>query len=140
MNQPSSEKMVRGYFDSVSGISDTPITEYFAENIEWSLPPAHPFGGPFVGIPAVLEMMGRGAEFFKFETISIEIHALLSDKENVVAHFRLTATTHDARDYKNEYIFRFLCSNHKIAAVWEFLDTYYLYKMGMFDNIRSGHS
>ena len=135
INMYSNKEIIKKYFDSVSGESNIPITEYFSDDIEWNLPPAHPFGGPFVGIPAVLEMMGRGGEFFKFETISIDIHSLISEKENVVAHFRLTAKTHDERDYKNEYIFRFLCSNQKISVVWEFLDTYYLHQMGMFDKI-----
>ncbi len=129
----SNKALIQKYFDSLSGNSDIPITEYFADDIQWNLPPAHPFGGPFVGVPAVLEMMGRGGEFFKFETISIELHSLIAEGSNVAAHFRLTAKTHEDRDYRNEYLFRFLCREQKIAAVWEFLDTYYQHRMGMFD-------
>ena len=133
MSNSTNKELIRNYFDSVSGNSDTPISEYFADDIEWHLPPAHPFGGPFAGIPEVLEMMGRGGEFFDFETISIELHSVLAEEDNVVAHFRLKARTHDARDYSNEYIFRFLLRENKILEVWEFLDTYYLHKMGMFE-------
>lgn len=130
MNQ--SKELISKYFDSISGKSELPITEYFAQDIKWNLPPAHPFGGPFIGIPAVLEMMGKGANFFPYETIGIELHTLIAEQDDVVAHFRLTAKTYDDKDYANEYLFRFKCCNQKIVEVWEFLDTFYQYKMGMF--------
>ena len=90
----SSKELISNYFDSISGKSAVAITEYFAEDIQWNLPPAHPFVGPFIGIPAVLDMMGKGAEFFPYESIAIELHALIAEQDNVVAHFRLTAKTH----------------------------------------------
>lgn len=71
--------------------------------------------------------------FFPYETIAIELHSLIAEDENVVAHFRLTAQTHDGRDYANEYLFRFKCREQKIVEVWEFLDTYYQQQMGMFN-------
>lgn len=131
----SSKALISQYFNSISGQSDTPITDYFAEDIRWNLPPSHPFGGPFFGIQAVLEMMGKGADFFPYETIAIDLHSLIAEDENVVAHFHLTAKTHDGRDYANEYLFRFKCREHKIVEVWEFLDTYYQQQMGMFNSI-----
>lgn len=129
----SSKALISQYFDSISGQSDTPITDYFAEDIRWNLPPSHPFGGPFVGIPAVLEMMSKGAHCFPYETIAIQLHALIAEEDNVVAHFRLTAQTHDGRDYANEYLFRFKCHQQKIIEVWEFLDTHYQQEMNLFD-------
>ena len=124
--------LIRQYFDSISGRNDTPITDYFDADITWHLPPAHPFGGPFVGIPAVLEMMGRGSHFFRFDTIVIELHALIAEGDEVVAHFRLSARTPDERDYRNEYLFRFQCRDGRIIAVWEFMDTWLQQRMGMF--------
>ncbi|HKM27983.1 MAG TPA: nuclear transport factor 2 family protein [Thiopseudomonas sp.] len=129
----SSKALITQYFDSITGNSTTPITDYFSDDIRWNLPPTHPFGGPFTGIPAVLEMMAKGAHFFPYETIAIELHSLIAEAENVVAHFRLTAQTHDGRDYANEYLFRFKCRGQKIIEVWEFLDTYYQQQMGMFN-------
>lgn len=128
----SSKALINQYFDSISGKSETPITEYFAQDIKWNLPPAHPFGGPFVGIPAVLEMMGKGADFFPYDTIAIELHTLIAEEDDVVAHFGLTAKTHAGKHYANEYLFRFKCRDEKIVEVWEFLDTYYQHQMGMF--------
>ena len=128
----TSKRLISTYFDSIAGKSDRPITDYFADNIRWNLPPAHPFGGPFVGIPAVLEMMGKGAHFFPYDTIAIELHTLIAEDDDVVAHFRLTAKTHDGRDYANEYLFRFKCKEQQIVEVWAFLDTYYQQQMGMF--------
>lgn len=129
----SSKELISNYFDSISGKSAVAITEYFAEDIQWNLPPAHPFVGPFIGIPAVLDMMGKGAEFFPYESIAIELHALIAEQDNVVAHFRLTAKTHAGEDYANEYLFRFKCRDQKIVEVWEFLDTYYQAQMGLFN-------
>ncbi|PRB77526.1 nuclear transport factor 2 family protein [Pseudomonas sp. MYb185] len=129
----SGKDLIRQYFDSVAGRNDTPITDYFAADIQWHLPPAHPFGGPFTGIPAVLEMMGKGSHLFRFDTIAIELHALIAEQDDVVAHFRLTARTPDDRDYRNEYLFRFQCRDGKIIAVWEFLDTYLQHRMGLFE-------
>ncbi|MCK9533350.1 MAG: nuclear transport factor 2 family protein [Pseudomonas sp.] len=128
----SSKALISKYFDSVSGKSQVPLSEYFAEDIQWNLPPAHPFVGPFIGIPAVLDMMGQGADFFPYESIAIELYALIAEQDDVVAHFRLTAKTRAGEDYANEYLFRFKCRGQKIVEVWEFLDTYYQYKMGLF--------
>lgn len=127
-----SKALISNYFDSITGKSEVLITEYFAEDIQWNLPPAHPFRGTFIGIPAVLEMMGQGAGFFPYDSIAIELHALIAEQDDVVAHFRLTAKTHAGEDYANEYLFRFKCREQKIVEVWEFLDTYYQYQMGMF--------
>ena len=127
------KKLIESYFATVSGESETPLTDYFAEDIVWTLPPAHPFGGPFHGVDAVMEMMGMGGGFFKFETIAIQLHAIFGEEDNVAAHFQLTAKTHDDADYTNQYLFRFQCKDNKIIAIWEFLDTYYQSKMGMFD-------
>ena len=126
-------KLIESYFSSVSGDSDVPLSDYFSDDITWTLPPAHPFGGPFHGLDAVMEMMGMGGGFFRFETIVIEVHAIIAEQDDVVAHFQLSAKTHDDGDYQNQYLFRFQCRDKKIVAVWEFLDTYYQAKMGMFD-------
>lgn len=129
---PAKETLQR-YFRSMAGEDDTPITDFFASNIRWHLPPAHPYGGPFEGIPAVLEMMALGNDLFLFETIVFDHHALIAEGDNVVAHFGLSAKTPDGRDYRNEYLFRFRCEDGKIAEVWEFMDSYLQYQMGMFD-------
>ena len=129
----NNRQLIENYFATVSGASEVPLTDYFSDDIVWTLPPAHPFGGPFNGVDAVMEMMGMGGGFFRFETIAINVHEIMVDGDNAVAHFQLTAKTHDERDYLNEYLFRFLCKDNKIVAVWEFLDTHYQAKMGMFD-------
>jgi len=125
--------LIRHYFDAIAGKNTTPVTDYFADDIVWHLPPAHPFGGPFKGIPAVVDMMGRGGKLFDFATVSIRIHALIAEDSDVFAHFQLEATTSEGEPYSNQYIFRFSCSRGRISEVWEFLDTYYQHKMGMYD-------
>lgn len=127
--------LINHYFDAVSGKTDNPITDYLSDSITWHLPPAHPFGGPFEGIPAVLDMLGRGGTLFDFATMVIDIHALIAEADDVVAHFQLTASTSDGRQYENQYLFRFRCRDGMIVEVWEFLDTYRQYTMGMFDNL-----
>ena len=131
MNQ--AKETIQRYFRCMAGEEDTPITDFFADNIRWHLPPAHPYGGPFEGIPAVLEMMARGNELFLFDTIVFDHHALIAEGEDVVAHFGLSARTPGGSDYRNEYLFRFRCAKGKIAEVWEFMDSYLQYQMGMFD-------
>ena len=84
------------------------------------------------GSNRILEMMGRGGEFFDFSTIQITLHALMADGENVAAHFALSATTSDGGAYVNEYLFRFRCGGGQIQEVWEFLDTYYQHTLGMY--------
>lgn len=128
----TSKAFIQQYFDSLSGRNLTPVSDYFSNEIIWTLPPAHPFGGPFIGLEAVMEMMGRGSTLFRFETIAINLHTLIAEGDNVVAHFSLSAKTPDNRDYSNEYLLRFLCQQGKIVAVWEFMDTYYQHQMGMF--------
>ena len=132
-----SKIIVERYFDSITGKSDTPLSDHFADTIIWTLPPAHPFGGPFIGKAAVMEMMTKGGHLFQFDTMAIDIHALFSDNDNVAAHFSLTAKTADNRDYHNDYFFRFLCSDRKIIAIWEFLDTYRQFSMGMYDETKT---
>ncbi|MDY7218008.1 nuclear transport factor 2 family protein [Denitrificimonas sp. JX-1] len=129
----SSKALIQQYFATLSGQSDVPVTEYFSADIRWNLPPAHPFGGPFIGIAAVLEMMEQGSGFFPYDSIGITLRALIAEKNDVVAHFSLSAKTHAGEDYANEYLFRFKCSDGKIVEVWEFLDTYYQFQAGLFN-------
>lgn len=129
----SNKALIQQYFDAVAGKIDKPMGDFLADDIEWTLPPAHPFGGPFKGQAQVLEMMGRGSELFLFETITVNVHVLMADGDNVAAHFELRAKTPDGRDYFNQYMFRFQCRNGEIVAVWEFLDTYYQSTLGFFD-------
>jgi len=125
--------LIEQYFASLTGQSDTPISNYFADDIVWHLPPAHPFGGPFIGLNAVLDMLGQGSHLFRFETIAIDRRALIVEGDNAAVHFILNAKMHDNRDYSNEYLFRFQCQDGKISQVWECMDTYYQYTVGMFD-------
>lgn len=128
----SSKALIQQYFETLSGQNNVPITNYFSRNIRWNLPQTHPFGGPFVGVAEVLEMMEKGTVFFQYESIKIELRELLAEKNNVVAHFSLNAKTHQDELYENEYLFRFKCENGEIVEVWEFYDTYYQASMGMF--------
>jgi len=82
---------------------------------------------------AVLEMLGQGSHLFRFETIAIDRRALIVEDDNAAVHFILKAKMHDNRDYCNEYLFRFQCQDGKISQVWECMDTYYQYTVGMFD-------
>lgn len=128
----SSKALIKQYFKALSGKNDTPITNYFSPNIRWNLPQTHPFGGPFVGVAEVLEMMEKGAVFFQYESIQINLRELLAENNNVVAHFTLTAKTHRDEVYENDYLFRFKCEGGEIIEVWEFFDTYYQASMGVF--------
>ncbi len=125
--------LIEQYFASLTGQSDTPISDYFDSDIIWHLPPAHPFGGPFIGLSAVLEMLGKGSHLFRFETITIDRRATIVEDDNAAVHFILNAKMHDDRDYCNEYLFRFQCQDGKISQVWESMDTYYQYQAGMFN-------
>ena len=129
----NNHRLIEQYFASLTGQSDTPISDHFADDIVWHLPPAHPFGGPFIGLSAVLDMLGQGSHLFRFETIAIDRRALIVEGDNAAVHFTLNAKMHDNRDYSNEYLFRFHCQDGKISQVWECMDTYYQYKVGMFD-------
>ena len=110
-----------------------PVTEFFADDIVWHLPPAHPFGGPFVGVEAVIGMMERGGKLYPWETIQTETLAAICEGDDVVIHSKLTAKTHGGTDYANDYIFRYRCCNGKIAEVWEFMDTHLMQQLGMFE-------
>ena len=126
-------ELLEQYFGSLTGANNQQITDFMSDDIIWHLPPAHPFGGPFIGIPAVQEMLGMGGDLFDFTTIAMQRHTLFGDGDNVCAHFQMNAQTPTGLDYQNQYLFRFRCHNEQIVEVWEFMDTYYQSQVGMFD-------
>ena len=126
---------IENYFAVMNGEGEGNFLDFLSEDIVWHLPPAHTFGSEFRGRDEVLQMLARGMPMFKEGSLKITPHQITVEGDSAFAHFTMTGTTSQGKDYSNQYIFRFRVSGGKITEIWESMDTQYMHSLGMYDGI-----
>ena len=131
----STRQTIEDYIAVMNGEGEGNFLDFLSDDIVWHLPPAHPFGSVFRGRDEVLQMLARGMPIFKEGSLKITPHQITAEGDSAFAHFTLTATTGQGKEYCNEYIFRFRVGEGKITEIWESMDTQYMHALGVYDGI-----
>jgi ketosteroid isomerase-like protein len=101
----------------------------FKEDAVWHIPPYYvKFDGrrDSVGREEVVALLfASPAEFYKPETIKIDIHFMIADEKYGAYQFTNTCKTAKGEDYFNIYVFSFRFEDGLIAEVWEHIDSAY---------------
>jgi ketosteroid isomerase-like protein len=83
---PNAERLLRGFGAFLQRDLDA-LHELFAADVRWQIPGASTLAGTYVGIDAVLEMLGRTLELSD-GTYRTELEFVLADDEHAVAAYR----------------------------------------------------
>ncbi len=109
------------------------IAPFFSEDIAWHFPQStasQASGSDHYGKTAVLAMFNTDVDqFYVPDTIQFDYHAFTAEDDRVHMHYTLSAQTTSGKPYRNHYQSLFRLQDGKIAEVWEYFDTAYLYNL-----------
>ena len=126
------KRFVEEYFRKVSK-GDPSVTEDFADDVTWWVPPSSPLSGTYRGKPAVLSLFARGTKLYSpTDPFSVEVQGLVAEGSYVAAQVVIRAITAKGRSYENHYHFLFEIVDGKIKRVKEYVDTLYAQRV-LFD-------
>lgn len=106
------------------------IAAFFTDDVQWHLPQSTAQMGKsfYDGKAEVMQMFsGAVAQFYKPESMQFTYHSIIAEGEYAHCHFSLQAITANDKPYHNHYQSLFRLRDGKIAEVWEYFDTAYLF-------------
>jgi len=106
------------------------IAVFFTDDVKWHLPQSAAQMGKalYDGKAEVMQLFSGGvAQFYKPETMQFTYHSMIAEGDYAHCHFSLEAITANGKPYLNHYQSLFRLRNDKIAEVWEYFDTAYLF-------------
>jgi ketosteroid isomerase-like protein len=117
------------------------VLDHLAEDVEWHLPVSlwDGVGGVHIGRDAVEKMVAKVmSEFYKPETISLDIITAFGTDTHASLVCIVNATTQWGERYRNNYAITIETQDGKIARVYEMFDTKNLFDM--LDNTKLGRN
>lgn len=106
------------------------LADCFTEDIAWHFPQStasRSSGSDHYGKAAVLAMFGDVDAFYIADTMQFDYHSFTAEDDRVHMHYTLRATTTSGKAYENQYQSLFRLEDGRIAEVWEYFDTAYLF-------------
>ena len=106
------------------------LAPFFQPDAIWHLPrSAENWGGrDRIGRDAILHMLhSEVPQYYQPGSTRFDYHHFTSEADRVHMHFTLHAITANGKAYENEYQSLFRLKDQRIAEVWEYLDTAYLF-------------
>jgi ketosteroid isomerase-like protein len=121
---------IREFLNAVNGRRYDEVELFLAEDVRWWFAQSAVDHGLIPSRCAedrrtVLDYIGRAPTNYRRNELTL-LH-LLEDGPMVAAHVLGEGQTHAGKDHSNEYIFMFRFADDKIAEVWEFVDTAYIF-------------
>lgn len=106
------------------------ISVFFTDDVKWHLPQSTAQMGKalYDGKSEVMQMFsGAVAQFYKPESMQFTYHSIIAEGDFAHCHFSLEAITANGKPYLNHYQSLFRMRDNRIAEVWEYFDTAYLF-------------
>jgi ketosteroid isomerase-like protein len=126
MNREQTAEIVARFIDGMDNGKLDVLADIVHADLRYITPAALPNGGTMHGARAFLDMMGRLADFYVPETISIDREPPIVDEGRAAMRFTVKATTANGNPYFNRYVMVVLAEDGKITEIDEHLDTRYL--------------
>jgi len=108
------------------------IAAFLTDDVTWHLPQSTAQMGKafYDGKADVMTMFsGAVAQFYQPESMQFTYHSFIADGDFAHCHFSLSAITSTGKPYLNQYQSLFRLHDGKIAEVWEYFDTAYLFSV-----------
>jgi ketosteroid isomerase-like protein len=105
---------------------------FFTDDIRWHLPQSAAQAGKalYEGKAEVMQLFGGGvAQFYEPASMRFTYHSIIADGDHAHCHFSLEAVTAGGKPYLNHYQSLFRMRDGRIAEVWEYFDTAYLFSV-----------
>jgi hypothetical protein len=118
---------LRRYVAALQAGDDAAIRASFAEDATWTLEAGDlPISGTWEGRDAILDdFLGTALAHYEPGSISLEVTAMIAERDQVVLQWTSRARTRDGDPYENGCLGVFTVRDGKIRAVREYMDTLY---------------
>jgi uncharacterized protein len=125
-----SESVVRRYVAAAQAGDENTIRDVFTQDATWTLAGALPISGVWKGRDAIIdEFLATAMSHYEPGSISLEITAMITERDKVVLQWTSRARTRDGRPYENGCIGVFTIREGRIQHVREYMDTLYAYNV-----------
>lgn len=131
----NNKDIIKHFFNAVAGAARGEVTDiagFLADDVKWHLPQSTAQMGRalYDGKADVMTMFsGAVAQFYQPESMQFTYHSFIADGDFAHCHFSLEALTAAGKPYLNHYQSLFRLRDGKIAEVWEYFDTAYLFSV-----------
>lgn len=124
---PDTKTVIRRYFAALQRGDEPAVREAFAENATWTLAAADlPMSGTWEGRDGIRDgFFATAMANYDPDSISLELTAIVAERDEVVLQWTSRARTRDGRPYEKGCIGIFTVREQKIQAVREYMDTLY---------------
>jgi ketosteroid isomerase-like protein len=126
MTLDDDKQTVHALLDGIARRDREALAQLVTDDVVWWAPRSasrHGLARPLVGRAAVVELLRGSKEFFRADTTTWTVVALIGEGSSVVAHVERRCLTSNGVEYENEYLLRFDFDNGRIREAWEQTDT-----------------
>ena len=123
METEASRQLVLDYLAAQGAADGAKINEILDENVLWTPPQSAGLGAP-KGRSEVLAVMSEGGEkFFDLSTMKVDVKWIVAEGDKVIVRQSASAKAANGKDYENEYVWVYICSDGKITEIEEHTDS-----------------
>lgn len=123
METEASRQLVLDYFAAQGAGDAAKINEILDENVLWTPPQSAGLGAP-KGRSEVLAVMSEaGEKFFDLSTMKVDVKWIVAEGDKVIVRQSASGKAANGRDYKNEYVWVYICNDGKITEIEEHTDS-----------------
>jgi len=126
MTLDDDKQTVHELLDAIARRDRVSLERLVTDDVVWWAPRSasrHGLARPLVGRPAVVELLRGSKDFFRADTTTWTVIAMIGEGSNVVAHVERRCLTSKGAPYENDYLLRFDFDGGRIREAWEQTDT-----------------
>ncbi|MEO5838837.1 MAG: nuclear transport factor 2 family protein [Acidimicrobiales bacterium] len=120
------KQTVHELLDGIARRDVSALERVVTDDVVWWVPRSasrHGLARPLVGRSAVVELLRGSSEFFRADTTTWTVIAMIGEGTSVVAHVERRCLTSAGIEYLNDYLLRFDFDGGQIREAWEQTDT-----------------
>jgi ketosteroid isomerase-like protein len=132
----NNKRTVEALLDGIARRDSAALARLIRDDAVWWVPVSAARLGvdrPLLGRDAVVGLLSGTNSFFRPDTTTWTVLALIEEGQTVIAHVQRRCLTGRGNPYDNEYLLRFDFVDGAIAAAWEHTDTSYAHETIMAD-------
>ena len=120
------KRTIGALLDGIAQRDRHALERLVTDDVVWWVPRSasrHGLARPLVGRAAVVELLRGSKDFFRPETTTWTVIAMIAEGSSIVAHVERRCLTSNGVDYENDYLLRFDFADGRICEAWEQTDT-----------------
>ena len=126
------KQTIRDLLDGIGRRDRKALEGLVTDDVVWWVPRSasrHGLARPLVGRSPVVDLLRGSKDFFRPDTTTWTVIALIAEGSSVIAHVERRCLTSKGVDYENDYLLRFDFVDGRISEAWEQTDTAHAFEL-----------